>query len=89
MKSAYTEMKACILYCYEHVKSLSSNVSLMVGKRVLQGYVLECQGNRAIDPDLGDHFGNFGDEVWDFKNAGIFAISILGAEFRIYPDDSM
>ncbi|GBN99689.1 hypothetical protein AVEN_224649-1 [Araneus ventricosus] len=30
-----------------------------------------------------------GDEMWDLKNAGIFSISLLEAEIRIYPDDSM
>ncbi|GBO23218.1 hypothetical protein AVEN_99004-1 [Araneus ventricosus] len=37
-------------YCYEHGKSLPSNVSLMGGKRVLQRYVLECRENGVIDP---------------------------------------
>ncbi|GBL89177.1 hypothetical protein AVEN_255290-1 [Araneus ventricosus] len=44
-------------------------------------------------PDLGDelrdHFGDFVDELRDLKNAGIRSISLLGAEIRIYPDDSM
>ncbi|GBM80081.1 hypothetical protein AVEN_3659-1 [Araneus ventricosus] len=26
--------------------------------------------------DLGDHLGDFGDEIWDLKGAGIFDISI-------------
>ncbi|GBL66003.1 hypothetical protein AVEN_70320-1 [Araneus ventricosus] len=38
------------LYCYKHGKSLPSNASLMVGKRVLQGYVWENRRNGAIDP---------------------------------------
>ncbi|GBM19562.1 hypothetical protein AVEN_365-1 [Araneus ventricosus] len=80
-------------YYYEHGNSLPSHVSLMVGKRVLQGYVWECRENRAIDPDLGDklvdQFGDFGDEMWDLKSTGIFLISLLEAEIWIYPDDSM
>ncbi|GBN54331.1 hypothetical protein AVEN_23586-1 [Araneus ventricosus] len=72
-------------YCYEHGKSLSSNVSLMVGKRILRWYVCEYRKNGAIDPDLGD----FGDEMWDLKSTGIFLISLMGTEIRIYPDDSM
>ncbi|GBN57639.1 hypothetical protein AVEN_9241-1 [Araneus ventricosus] len=50
-------------------------VSLIVGKRVLQGYVWEFRRNGAIDPDLGDHFG---DKMWDLKITGIFLISLLG-----------
>ncbi|GBM09279.1 hypothetical protein AVEN_59249-1 [Araneus ventricosus] len=69
--------------------SLPSNLSLMVGKRVLHGYVWECQGNEAIHPDLGDHFGDFGDEMWGLKSTGIFLISLLGTEIRICPDDSI
>ncbi|GBN40128.1 hypothetical protein AVEN_244682-1, partial [Araneus ventricosus] len=71
-----------VQYCYEHGISLPSNVSLMVGKIVLQGYVWECRGNGVIDPDHGD-------EMWDLKSTGIFLISLLGARIRIYPDDSM
>ncbi|GBO10716.1 hypothetical protein AVEN_32885-1 [Araneus ventricosus] len=76
-------------YCYEHGMSLPSNVSLMVGKRVLQGYVWKVRGNGAIDPDLGDKFADFGGEVWDLKSTGIFLISLLGTEIHMYPDDSM
>ncbi|GBM37478.1 hypothetical protein AVEN_263151-1 [Araneus ventricosus] len=64
----------------------------MAGKRVLQGYVWECQGNGTIDPRpwrLGDKICDFGDEMWDLKTTGIFLISLLGVEIRIYPDDSM
>ncbi|GBN92998.1 hypothetical protein AVEN_138983-1, partial [Araneus ventricosus] len=38
--------------------------------------------NQAWTLDLGDergnHFREFGDEMWDLKNAGIFSISLLG-----------
>ncbi|GBM71415.1 hypothetical protein AVEN_208127-1 [Araneus ventricosus] len=61
----------------EHGRSLPSNVSLMVGKRVLQGYVWECRGNGAIDTDTGD-------KTKVLKSTGIFLISLLGD-----PDDSM
>ncbi|GBN04332.1 hypothetical protein AVEN_49202-1 [Araneus ventricosus] len=53
----------------------------MVGKRVLKLYVWECRGNGVID--LGE---NFGDEMRDLKTTGIFLISLLGAEIRIYPE---
>ncbi|GBM30006.1 hypothetical protein AVEN_165581-1 [Araneus ventricosus] len=43
-------------------------------------------GMELSTPDLGDELG---DEMWDLKNAGIFSISLLGVEIRIYPDDSM
>ncbi|GBM91872.1 hypothetical protein AVEN_270164-1 [Araneus ventricosus] len=36
--------------CYERGMWLSSDGSLMVGKRVLQGYIWECPGNGDIDP---------------------------------------
>ncbi|GBN55493.1 hypothetical protein AVEN_189114-1 [Araneus ventricosus] len=44
----------------------------MLWKRVLQGYVWECRGNGAIDPQ------KFGDEMWDLKTTGIFLIFLLG-----------
>ncbi|GBN16430.1 hypothetical protein AVEN_205334-1 [Araneus ventricosus] len=33
-------------------------------------------------PDLGDKLGDFGDEIWDIKGAGIFSISLLGEKIR-------
>ncbi|GBN52667.1 hypothetical protein AVEN_164955-1 [Araneus ventricosus] len=33
-------------------------------------------------PDLGDHLGDFVDEIWDLKCAGIFSISLLGEKIR-------
>ncbi|GBN55536.1 hypothetical protein AVEN_56599-1 [Araneus ventricosus] len=33
-------------------------------------------------PDLGDKFGDFGDEIWDLKGAGIFSIFLLGDKIR-------
>ncbi|GBN70619.1 hypothetical protein AVEN_140737-1 [Araneus ventricosus] len=74
-------------HCYEHGKSLPSNVSLMVGKEVLQGYVWEYPRNGAIDPLTLAII--FGDEMWDLRSTGIFLISRLGIRDRIYPDDSM
>ncbi|GBN22147.1 hypothetical protein AVEN_61088-1 [Araneus ventricosus] len=52
---------------------------------------------------FGHHFGDmstiletilavwhkFGDEMWDLKSTGNFLISLLEAEIRIYPDDSV
>ncbi|GBM56131.1 hypothetical protein AVEN_168446-1 [Araneus ventricosus] len=44
----------------------------------------------AWTPDLGDKFGDFGDEIWDLKGAGILSISLLGEEIRLNVlDDSM
>ncbi|GBN13541.1 hypothetical protein AVEN_33149-1 [Araneus ventricosus] len=41
-------------------------------------------------PDLGVKFGDFDDEIWDLKGAGIFSISLLGEEIRLdVLDDSM
>ncbi|GBL68414.1 hypothetical protein AVEN_229650-1 [Araneus ventricosus] len=39
-------------YCYEHGMSLPGNVSLMVGKRVLRGYVSGIQKVQLEDPDI-------------------------------------
>ncbi|GBM62852.1 hypothetical protein AVEN_35156-1 [Araneus ventricosus] len=39
-----------------------------------------------LTPDLSSKLG---DEMWDLKSSGIFLISLLGAEIRIYPDDFM
>ncbi|GBN41045.1 hypothetical protein AVEN_216392-1 [Araneus ventricosus] len=33
-------------------------------------------------PDLGDKFGDFGDEIWDLIGAGIFSIFLLGEKIR-------
>ncbi|GBM44137.1 hypothetical protein AVEN_93777-1 [Araneus ventricosus] len=39
---------------------------------------------------LGDHLGDFGDEIWDLKDAGIFSISLLAEEIRLNVlEDSM
>ncbi|GBN92583.1 hypothetical protein AVEN_44244-1 [Araneus ventricosus] len=38
-----------------------------------------------LGDELGNKFGEFGDKMKDLKNAGIFSISLLGAEiYRIY-----
>ncbi|GBM89227.1 hypothetical protein AVEN_136367-1 [Araneus ventricosus] len=44
---------------------------------------------QAWTPDLVDELGYFGDEMWDLRNAGIFSVSLLRTDIRIYPDDSM
>ncbi|GBL53487.1 hypothetical protein AVEN_21060-1 [Araneus ventricosus] len=56
----------------------------MVGKRVLQGVT---DSSHVWTPDFGDkpgdHLGDtFGDEIWDLKGSGIFAISLLGEKIR-------
>ncbi|GBN89603.1 hypothetical protein AVEN_40876-1 [Araneus ventricosus] len=51
-----------IISCYSHGKSLPSNASLMVGKRVLQGEAWSDLSDTYGTHDLGDHFGDkFGD----------------------------
>ncbi|GBN04333.1 hypothetical protein AVEN_49203-1 [Araneus ventricosus] len=46
--------------------------------------------SQAWAPDVGDKLGDFGDEIWDLKGAGIFSISPLGKEIRLNVlDDSM
>ncbi|GBM24117.1 hypothetical protein AVEN_16033-1 [Araneus ventricosus] len=70
-------------YCYKHEKSLPSNLSLMVGKRVLQGKYEMTDSSHVWTPDLGD-------EIWGLKGAGIFSISLLVEEIRLtVQEDSM
>ncbi|GBM40753.1 hypothetical protein AVEN_162209-1 [Araneus ventricosus] len=38
-----------------------------------------------MEPSTAD----LGDEMWDLKSTGIFLLSLLGAEIRIYTDNSM
>ncbi|GBO33680.1 hypothetical protein AVEN_220296-1 [Araneus ventricosus] len=49
-------------YCYSHGKSLPSNASLMVGKRVLQGEawsdLSDSYGTHDLGDKLGDYFGD-------------------------------
>ncbi|GBN00938.1 hypothetical protein AVEN_150870-1 [Araneus ventricosus] len=47
-----------VCYCYSHGKSLPSNASLMVGKRVLQGEAWSDLSDSFGTHDLGDHFGD-------------------------------
>ncbi|GBN04307.1 hypothetical protein AVEN_188263-1 [Araneus ventricosus] len=68
-----------VTYCYKHGKSLPSNVSLMVGKRVLHEMT---DSSPVWTPDLGVKLGDFGDEIWDLKGTGILSISLLGEEIR-------
>ncbi|GBO15853.1 hypothetical protein AVEN_144912-1, partial [Araneus ventricosus] len=48
-----------------HGKSLPSNASLMVGKRVLQGEAWSDLSDSYGTHDLGDHFGDLGDKFGD------------------------
>ncbi|GBO24543.1 hypothetical protein AVEN_104077-1 [Araneus ventricosus] len=49
-------------------------------------YGMTGSGRQAWSHGLRDKFGDFGDEMWDLKSTGIFLISLLGAEIRIYPE---
>ncbi|GBM89155.1 hypothetical protein AVEN_25939-1 [Araneus ventricosus] len=40
-------------------------------------------GSHVWTSDLGDKFGDFCDEIWDLKGAGIFSISLLAEEIRL------
>ncbi|GBN35751.1 hypothetical protein AVEN_253860-1 [Araneus ventricosus] len=62
---------------------------LWLGREFYRGMYGISEGMESSTPDLGDHFGDFVDEMWDLKSTGIFLISLLGAVIRIYPDDSM
>ncbi|GBN95603.1 hypothetical protein AVEN_258202-1 [Araneus ventricosus] len=76
--------------CYKHGKSLPRNVSLMVAKRVYRGKYEMTDSSHVWTPVLGDKFGDFGDEIWDLKGAGIFSISLLAEVIRLNVlEDSM
>ncbi|GBM10303.1 hypothetical protein AVEN_50017-1 [Araneus ventricosus] len=59
---------------------------LWLGREFYRGKYGMTGNSQAWAPDLGDEFG---DEMWDLKNAGIFSISLLGAAIQIYPDNFM
>ncbi|GBN16799.1 hypothetical protein AVEN_218462-1 [Araneus ventricosus] len=61
------------LYCYKHGKSLPGNISLIVGRRHLQRFLLNIEGGHPMTLDLGDHFG---DKAKILKNARMFAEDI-------------
>ncbi|GBM72947.1 hypothetical protein AVEN_124127-1 [Araneus ventricosus] len=65
----------------EHLSG-TRNVSLMVGKRHLQRFLIVIGGCQANTPDLGDKM-----KVLEY--AGIEVLSLIEAEIRISPDDSM
>ncbi|GBM77278.1 hypothetical protein AVEN_244326-1 [Araneus ventricosus] len=64
---------------------------LWLGRKIYRGKYGMTRSSHVWFPDLddklGDHlgekFGDFGDEIWDLKGAGIFSISPLGEEIRL------
>ncbi|GBM69687.1 hypothetical protein AVEN_49060-1 [Araneus ventricosus] len=60
-------------------------LALWLGRGFYRGMYANARGIEKSIPDLGDHFG---DEMWDLKNAGIFSVSLLGAEIiQMIPSD--
>ncbi|GBN39814.1 hypothetical protein AVEN_67837-1 [Araneus ventricosus] len=59
---------------------------LWLGREFYRGKYEMTDSSHVWSPDLGDHlgdkFGDFGDETWDLKGAGIFSISLLGEKIR-------
>ncbi|GBM41267.1 hypothetical protein AVEN_180556-1 [Araneus ventricosus] len=41
-----------------------------------------ASSSHVLFSHLGDKFGDFGDEIWDLKGAGIFSIFLLGEKIR-------
>ncbi|GBN86420.1 hypothetical protein AVEN_72688-1 [Araneus ventricosus] len=63
---------------------------LWLGRDFHRGKYEVTGSSQAWTHDLDDKFGDFGDEIWDLKGAGIFSISLLGEEIRLNVlDDSM
>ncbi|GBN45159.1 hypothetical protein AVEN_19585-1 [Araneus ventricosus] len=60
---------------------------LWLGRQFYRDKYVLTGSSHVWSPDLSDKFG---DEIWDFKSAGIFSISLLGEEIRLNVlDDSM
>ncbi|GBM77707.1 hypothetical protein AVEN_80310-1 [Araneus ventricosus] len=67
---------------------------LWLGREFYRGKYGITGSSQAWTPELvdklGEKCGDFGDEIWDLKGAGIFLISVLGKEICLnVPDDSM
>ncbi|GBL74709.1 hypothetical protein AVEN_213911-1 [Araneus ventricosus] len=67
---------------------------LWLGREFYRGKYGMTGSSQAWSPDLGDkladYLGDFGDEIWDLKGAGIFSVSLLGEMIRLNVlDDSM
>ncbi|GBN00230.1 hypothetical protein AVEN_38744-1 [Araneus ventricosus] len=56
---------------------------LRLGREFYSGNYGMTGSSHLWSPDLGDKFGEFGDEIWDLKGAGIFLISLLAEEIRL------
>ncbi|GBM32265.1 hypothetical protein AVEN_275033-1 [Araneus ventricosus] len=52
---------------------------LWLGREFYRGKHEMTDSSHVWTPDLGD----FGDEIWDLKGAGIFSISLLAEEIRL------
>ncbi|GBO10694.1 hypothetical protein AVEN_211350-1 [Araneus ventricosus] len=70
--------------------SLFFHVSLKVGKRDLQRFLLVIGRGQANDPrpwrpfcQLGNKFGNFGDKLKVLENTRIIALFLLGTEILL------
>ncbi|GBM86358.1 hypothetical protein AVEN_159198-1 [Araneus ventricosus] len=51
---------------------------LWLGREFYRDEYVMASSNHVWFPDLGD----FGDEIWDLKGAGIFSIFLLGEKIR-------
>ncbi|GBM14056.1 hypothetical protein AVEN_101265-1 [Araneus ventricosus] len=56
---------------------------LWLGREFYRDKYGMTSSSHVWSPDLGDHLGDFGDEIWDLKGAGIFSISLLGEKIRL------
>ncbi|GBN20307.1 hypothetical protein AVEN_83400-1 [Araneus ventricosus] len=55
---------------------------LWLGREFYRGKYEMTDSSPVWTPDLCDHLGDFGDEIWDLKGAGIFSISLLGEKMH-------
>ncbi|GBM29509.1 hypothetical protein AVEN_212239-1 [Araneus ventricosus] len=52
-------------------------IVLCLGREFYKGMYGNSGGMEPSTLDLGDKFGDFGDEMWDLKSTGIFLKSLL------------
>ncbi|GBL87771.1 hypothetical protein AVEN_81370-1 [Araneus ventricosus] len=63
---------------------------LWLGREFYKGKYEMTDSSPVWTPDLGDKLGDFGDEIWDIKGAGIFSIFPLGEKIHLNVlEDSM
>ncbi|GBN55747.1 hypothetical protein AVEN_26654-1 [Araneus ventricosus] len=78
-------------YSYSFIFNIITNMGsrfpamlvLWLGREFYRSKYEMTDSSHVWIPDLGDKLGDFGDEIWDLKGAGIFSISLLVGEIRL------